>query len=67
MESDSDALMLPLSGLFSMVILEISPEPMERLPVQFVKISEPVPYVSLQKLESEKFRFFSVTVTPSDT
>ena len=67
MESDSDALMLPLSWLFSMVILEISPEPMERLPVQFVKISEPVPCVSLQKVESEKFSFSSVTVTPSDT
>ena len=43
MVSDSDALMLPLSWLFSMVILEISPEPMERLPVQFLKTSEPVP------------------------
>ena len=67
MVSKLDALMLPLSWLFSMVILEISPEPMDRLPVQFVKISEPVPCVSLQKLESEKFSFSSVTVMPSDT
>ena len=40
---------------------------MERLPVQFVKISKPVPRVFLQKMESEKFSFSSVTVMPSDT